>query len=57
VREKEKEPASQAELSFSYHRQPFNETLGNTSRSSMLGTAKLQFEDELPKEGAEGESL
>jgi hypothetical protein len=48
-KEKEKDPAPQAEMSFSYNRHPFNETLGNTSRSSMLGTAKLQLEDDLVK--------
>jgi hypothetical protein len=44
-----KDKEAQAEQSFSYARHPFNETLGNTSRSSMLGTAKLQLEEDLVK--------
>lgn len=49
ARSSEKDKESQAEKSFSYARHPFNETLGNTSRSSMLGTAKLQLEEDLVK--------
>lgn len=44
-----KDKESKAEQSFSYARHPNNETLGNTSRSSMLGTAKLQLEEDLVK--------
>jgi hypothetical protein len=51
VRSPVKDKEAQAEQSFSYARHPFNETLGNTSRSSMLGTAKLQLEEDLVKEG------
>jgi hypothetical protein len=43
-------------MSFSNNRDPFNETLGNMSRSSMMGTAKLQLEGAFEREG-EGESL